>query len=948
MTTRLSIIALLILAIFSDTSMALNSDKVSPSLAEKHLVSTQWVNVVAIIKNTTVQSSAITASMMKDARQLHGHKAMIDALKKQDVSQTSFVNRLRDLENSGLAKNVKTYWIANAVSFSVEASQLEELTASDELEYLLDDQPLHLVDPVSKTAAESGYAGSSSYISQIGVRDMWQMGYTGHGRLVCSFDTGVEGTHPALAGNWRGNDSLFSQSWFDPYGTTTPVDLNGHGTHTMGLMVGRDGADTIGVAFNAQWMSASVIDRGQSLNKTVSDIIAAFQWAADPDGNTQTVSDLPDVICNSWGIPKGLLAPCDATFWQAIDNLEALGVAVIFACGNEGPNAGTIRNPADRATGPTNSFSIGAVDQTRSDLLVASFSSRGPANCDNTKIKPELVAPGVALRSSYKGGSYRQMSGTSMAAPVVAGCIALMREFNPDATVAEIKNALMMSATDLGSVGQDNDYGFGFINVKRAIELLPQPVKPRIQVEDVNLANSSSAVLQIGNTTELNLTLSNLSIDANNLSGILRSNNPHVFILSNEASFGSAPTAALVDNVTNPYLVKIDHSAVAGSEAEFTVDFYNPQFGYLNSADFKIVLGQPTIAGSSTIATNRLSTEITNFGLSRRLYDIASAVDPLSLISLMIADANGTVYDALADGIDFRATDSILLGQFGTTTEAHTGYMTSDNAYRIDHTATVFDEITKSNFVLVEYEVSGGNASTASVTALALACDFDFGGGEAVIQDGNDYIIRGSSFDRYIGIRILPAENRFGAAVDGSVLKAGLMSNVEKFDLLTAGQSIVNPSNGDNALFAGISAINVTPGQELRIGFVIASGNSIEEIRVALQAGEGAYHQATDVDDDENSILPTDFTLQQNFPNPFNPETRIDFALPTAGAYRFEIVNSVGQIVKAVYIEDAAAGPHTLTWNGKTANGVDVASGVYFYRLTFNGNSQSRKMVLMK
>ncbi len=599
--TRLTVLALASLITFSSSSMALNADKVSPSLAEKDLVATEWVKVVAIIKNSTNGTPAISSNMIRDARQAKGHADLIDVLKKQDVSRTRFVNRLRDLENSGLVRNVKTYWIANAVSFSVEASQLDELTASDELEYLLDDQPLQLVDPVSKSAAESGYAGSSSYVSQIGVRDLWQMGYTGHGRLVCSFDTGVEGTHPALTTNWKGNDSPFAQSWFDPYGTTTPVDLNGHGTHTMGLMVGRDGADTVGVAFNAQWMSASVIDRGQSLNKTVSDIIAAFQWVADPDGNPQTVSDLPDVICNSWGIPKGLLAPCDQTFWQAIDNLEALGVVVIFACGNEGPNAGTIRNPADRATGPTNSFSVGAVDQTRSDLLIASFSSRGPANCDNTKIKPELVAPGVALRSAYKGGGYRQMSGTSMAAPVVAGCIALMREYNPEATVSEIKNALMMSATDLGSAGQDNDYGYGFINVRRAIDLLPQPIKPRIKVEEVNLANSSSAILQVGNTTELNLTLTNTSIAASNLSGILRTSNQHVFILSNEAFFGSAPTEALVDNLTNPYLVKIDHSAVAGTEVEFTVDFFSPQFGYLNSADFKAVLGQPIIAASSTI-----------------------------------------------------------------------------------------------------------------------------------------------------------------------------------------------------------------------------------------------------------------------------------------------------------------------------------------------------------
>ncbi|MGB5137457.1 MAG: S8 family serine peptidase, partial [Candidatus Zixiibacteriota bacterium] len=451
MTLRLiTLILSSLLLLTSDNLVAMDAGKVSPSLSERALPAAEWVNVVAIIRANSIQTPAISSFLMKNSRNDKGHAALISMLKKQDVSNSKFVNRLRNLEASGLAANIKTYWIANAVSFSVEASQLDQLTTADDLEYLLDDQPLELVEPVGQESSESGYAGSSSYMSQIGVRELWDMGYTGHGRLVCSFDTGVEGAHPALFANWMGNAAPAAQGWFDPYGTTAPVDLNGHGTHTMGLMVGRDGGDTVGVAFNAQWMSASVIDRGQSLNKTVSDIIAAFEWAADPDGNPETVSDLPDVICNSWGIPKGLLAPCDQTFWQAIDNLEALGVVVIFACGNEGPNAGTIRNPADRAAGPINSFSIGAVDQNRSDLLVASFSSRGPANCDATRIKPELVAPGVSLRSTYRGGGYRQMSGTSMAAPVVAGCIALMREYNPDATVAEIKDALMMSATDLG------------------------------------------------------------------------------------------------------------------------------------------------------------------------------------------------------------------------------------------------------------------------------------------------------------------------------------------------------------------------------------------------------------------------------------------------------------------------------------------------------------------
>ena len=946
MIRRLVTLTVLCLILMSANLFSMVVDKVSPSLSERAIPAYEWVNVVAIVKTSALHTPAISSLMMKDARKDQGHAALIAMLKKQDVSNSSFVNRLRALEASGHAANITTYWIANAVSFSVEASQLDALTNADDLEYLLDDQPLELVEPVGQESSESGYAGSSSHMSQIGVRDLWDMGYTGHGRLVCSFDTGVEGTHPALAGNWKGVDVPSSQSWFDPYGTTTPVDNNGHGTHTMGLMVGRDAGDTIGVAFNAQWMSASVIDRGQSLNKTVSDIIAAFQWAADPDGNSETVSDLPDVVCNSWGIPKGLLAPCDATFWQAIDNLEALGVVVIFACGNEGPNAGTIRNPADRAAAFANSFSIGAVDQTRSDLLIASFSSRGPANCDNTRIKPELVAPGVSLRSSYRGGGYRQMSGTSMAAPVVAGCIALMREYNPDATVSEIKDALIQSATDLGSAGQDNDYGYGFINVKRALDFLPVPLKPRIHVEAVTLGGSTSAALQVGNTTELNLTISNTSVATSNLRGVLRSSNAHVFILTDEANFGSAPTAALVDNVANPFMVKIDHSASAGTMAEFTVDFFSQQFGYLNSADFKIVLGQPVIAGAVTIATNRISSEVTNFGMSRRLYDVAAAVDPLSLMSLVIADPNGEIYDALPDGLDYRAVDSLHQAQFGVESQVVTGFVTADDAYDIEMTATTFNEVMRSNFILLEYEV-GLNTQNQLPKAVGLACDFDFADGEAIVMDGTDYIVRASGFDRYVGIRILPAANMFGAAVSGADFKAGTMLDADKYAMMTSGASTPNPNNADNALIAGVGPINAS-GASIHVGFVVASGNSIEEIRVALQAGQGAYEQATDVDDNDGSVLPEAFTLGQNFPNPFNPETRVDFSLSKAGSYRFEIFNALGQTVKVVDVVDAAAGPQNIVWNGTSNDGSRIASGVYFYKLTFDGNSQTRKMVFLK
>jgi hypothetical protein len=88
--------------------------------------------------------------------------------------------------------------------------------------------------------------------------------------------------------------------------------------------------------------------------------------------------------------------------------------------------------------------------------------------------------------------------------------------------------------------------------------------------------------------------------------------------------------------------------------------------------------------------------------------------------------------------------------------------------------------------------------------------------------------------------------------------------------------------------------------------------------------------------------------LSQNYPNPFNPETTISFNLPKAGNADLSIYNVKGQLVKTLISSELASGDHSVVWNGKDKNDKDVSSGMYFYRLTANGRSESMKMLLMK
>jgi hypothetical protein len=138
-------------------------------------------------------------------------------------------------------------------------------------------------------------------------------------------------------------------------------------------------------------------------------------------------------------------------------------------------------------------------------LFIANFSSRGPSGCDHSTIKPEVSAPGVAIRSSYLDGGYAVLSGTSMSAPHVAGAVALLRQYNPSATPGEIKLALMNSAADCGQPGEDNEYGWGVINVGLALQFMPGSTAandmepPRLQAILKNYPNpfNGSTVISI-------------------------------------------------------------------------------------------------------------------------------------------------------------------------------------------------------------------------------------------------------------------------------------------------------------------------------------------------------------------------------------------------------------------------------------------------------------------
>jgi subtilisin family serine protease len=473
-------------------SAAKGEERIHPAVRAElsKLAPSEHTTVLFLLKQQADVLALDRTLTSRDASRRERHQQVVELLQAEArMSQAPLLAELSLRSYRGEVAGYTPYWIMNLVVVRATRAAIEDLAGRPDIDRVEPSIRLRSMEPmdVRPTGNENSPlrgVGVPPGIRAIHAPEVWRhLGFNGSGTLVGIIDTGVDGSHPALRDRWRGNNGHpWYECWYDAIGSGSqvPIDPNRHGTHVMGTLcgLGAGTSDTIGVAWGAQWIAANAIDQGVG-SEFDSDIIGCFQWFADPDGDPETVDDVPDVIENSWGISEyfGGSPPytdCDSRWWGVIDNCEAAGIVTTWVVGGDGPAPGSVRSPADRATTAYSSFSIGAVDATHSNFPypIADFSSRGPTGCNvpaPLKMKPEVVAPGVDIYSSVPGGSYETWSGTAMAGPHVAGVVALMRSANPDIEVDRIKEILIATARDEGGTGEDNSYGWGVIDAFEAV-----------------------------------------------------------------------------------------------------------------------------------------------------------------------------------------------------------------------------------------------------------------------------------------------------------------------------------------------------------------------------------------------------------------------------------------------------------------------------------------------
>ncbi len=828
-------------------------------------------------------------------------------------------------------------------------------------------------------------------LEAIGVPQLWQVGATGSGAVVAIIDSGVDGDHPLLRRKWRGLAVPAAEAWFDPWGLTTlPFDDDGtggvgHGTIVATVAVGGlEPGDTLidlsgtrevqgdlevvtGVAPGAEWVAANafqIFGGGTYTRRSV--LLQALQWVLDPDGDPATVTDVPDVVNNSWGFRSG---GCDGVFDRAIDALELAGVPVVFAAGNRSAGIDTVASPADRADLLLNAFAVGAAEQRGGEVVVADNSLGGPTPCSPGSIKPEVVAPG-AIPLVRSGGAQTAVVGgrtgafTSWAAPHVAGALALLSALNPGASANELKDALFSTARDLPPAGLDNRSGAGLIDVAAAADRIGGLGGVRVAVAGWSWDTAGAALsIQLSNSGRLGFSGGRAQLRRR----------------SDRAALGEVEVPAI------PPLTRREIRFEGLSDDRIGDGKLALQLQSEGSRlQFALALA------ASTASAIRLTAGSVEFSLDAqgRLGRVAGApglsfrgVDWLTGGAFLFA-AGDRVSDAAY--VDVLQQPALKSNPIGSDTDWRALAFSSDVA----HAEVSFSDdralrplgatVSQSADLVALGDSAAFVALRASVvfdrprdTPLAgLLLDWDFDGQERLEWDselGASVMTPADSSGPWMALTAAgraPATHAavpLGTEVGGFYVAGpndGVLSELDGFSeerkallMRLGGRQSADPRVADWA-----QLVTVGP---LRSGGTAAFLIAVADSRAALAAAlDSARLFAASLGDPAGSVPPasSDLRVLPAYPNPFNPNEGVGVVLPFLVDRGAEAVLATLEIFtisgRPVYQQSQQLDPTEpvapFRWDGRLADGKAAASGVYGYVIRVGGQKATGKFVLLK
>ena len=555
------------LLVFAQSGFTQSSSKIDQKL---NLITHDNPVDVIIIMTEQADLSGVKALKGKNAKARYVYNKLIN------TAQSSQKEIIQSLKKNDV--NYQSFFLVNMIEAKMNKAQMHSLILRDDVRFLMENGNLYQEEIIRTPEIIVGSPRIPIWnLEAIGLPVVWAKGVQGQGVVIGGQDTGYAwdvATIKSKYRGWNGISANHNYSWHDAihnentmtsagnpcgYNIVAPCDDDNHGTHTMGTMVG--GVDNqgneIGVAPASKWIGCRNMEQGYG---TLTTYTECFQWFLAPyaiGGNSSQgqPDSMPHVINNSWSCPP--VEGCNASNWEvmrvAIQNLKAAGCVVVVSAGNSGSNCSSVNSPPAIFG---ESYSVGA---SNSSNQIASFSSRGHVTVDGSnRIKPDISAPGVNVRSCLKDGSFANYSGTSMAGPHVAGLVALMISANQALSgevdkIQEIINytAKHMTSTQTcnnvpGTAIPNNTFGYGIIDAEAAIDMvLPQSYLPNVVYHNCVLIDQHSSGIVLTNSLnqKLRIRIDNSGIIRKDTNAVL---NPGTIHIQQSTVKMSSPSAKLI------------------------------------------------------------------------------------------------------------------------------------------------------------------------------------------------------------------------------------------------------------------------------------------------------------------------------------------------------------------------------------------------------------------
>jgi len=904
------------------------------------------------------------------------------------ISNTLVVKFKKDFPASTqtLNKSTQNFSIRNLTQLFPAQSKLnkgeESLSRIYLLTYNSPEDPLKAVQKISKQNgvewAEPKYIQTVTYspddslfalsqqrnLEQIHAKEAWDITKGDSTVIIGIVDTGVDWTHPDLLGN----------VWYD-HGVFKGIDLGGsngmpdndpredgssqnryHGTHVAGIAcaVTNNQKGIASIGFNCSFIPIKA-SRGDKRDANGYPYIyygyEGIKYAAD---NKAWV-----INCSWGGFDYSNLGQ------EVINYAIFKGALVIAAAGNNGELSDYY--PASYQ----GVLSVGWLETDSDAISIAANYGRSV----------DVFAPGTSILSTWQktpfvfDSLYHRISGSSMSSPLVAGLAGLVFSMRRGYSALQVAEQIRTSSDNIeqsNSASLKYLLGRGRINAYRAVTDTNTTAIRATSVKFIDEGNGNG-ILESGEMVSVEITFTNYLKSATNISVLLENTDNAVEFLNRNFDTGQMATLGTISNSLNKFRFEIHADAplnhdlhlllkyiIGGNEVDFQWinARINPTYDTHNIGNITMSITSKGALGFNDFPNNQEGSGFKFNGGENLLFEGA----------FMYGTSSSKLMDAARDTLkqskDFLTVVPVKIKNDGIEQDGRTVFSDAGagaNALGITTQLLTYtySQIPDDNYIILKTTLN--NTTSQNINGLYAGYYFDWDLPADAPTADSTYYDETNSFavafdktkkvDTYVGAALLSSNNYGYYPIDnnattGEVILANAdgFSDAEKWITISS-KGAMNKTAGPSDISFVISAgpFSISANQSIDIGFSVAAGSTLDELKNAINQSRIKYPNVrTDVREEQRP-RPTEFSLYQNYPNPFNPETEIKYQIPAGGFVTLKVYDLLGREVATLVGEYKPAGVYV-----ETLHATSLPSGVYFYRLSFGGNIQTKKMILLK